>query len=436
MVAGTAVLTLYAVGRAQGLIAICLKLIVTERQAMPHKYCYRKQRGTMTRVTVHDYAADLRPRYRAASRKEKRGILNEFCQTTGLHRKAAIRLLNQGPRPKAVHQGRPLKYGPAVWEPLHLVWEVGDRMCGKLLKAAMPDLLAALERHGELKLTDELRELLLGMSASTIDRLLKRRARRQSDLLPKHKTPAAASLKNEVPLRTWSEWQGVKPGEIQADLVLHCGERTEGFYLSTLSTVDVASGWSERQAIWGHGKERVAGGMHYIQRRLPFTLRALHTDNGSEFINRGLIDWCKRHAVRFSRGRPYKKNDQAWVEQRNWQSVRRVIGYGRYNTEAAYKLLLELYPLLGLQMNFFRPLRKLVAKQRQGAKVSKCYDEPRTPYQRLVASAVLTASDQARIDQQLDALNPAELQRRIDHMLRKLWRLADDQEGGSLANVG
>lgn len=390
----------------------------------------------MTRVTAHEYAAALRPRYRAARRRDKGRILDEFCQTTGWHRKAAIRLLNEEGRPKAARRGRPRKYGPEVLEPLQMVREVGDRMCGKLLKAAMPGLLSSLERHGELSLTDELRELLLNMSASTIDRLLKRRARRLSDLVPKHKVAATVSLKSEVPVRTWSEWQDTKPGELQADLVLHCGESTEGFYLTTLSTVDVGSGWSERQPIWGHGQGRVGAGMHYIQRRLPFALRALHTDNGSEFINRGLIDWCKRHDVSFSRGRPYKKNDQAWVEQRNWQSVRRLIGYGRYNSKPAYEILLKLYPLLDLQMNFFRPLRKLVSKQRQGAKVTKRYDEPRTPYQRLIASGVLSAADQARIDKQLEALNPAELQRRIEQLLRKLWQLADRVEGGSLANVG
>jgi len=309
-------------------------------------------------------------------------------------------------------------------------------MCGKLLKAAMPDLVAALERHGELKLTDEMRKALLGMSASTIDRLLKRRARRLSDLLPKQNAAAAASLKNEIPIRTWSEWRDVKPGELQADLVLHSGESLNGFYLSTLCTVDVACGWSEHQVVWGHGMQRVRAAMHYTSRRLPFNLLALHTDNGGEFINRALIDWCKQYGVRFSRGRPYKKNDQAWVEQRNWQSVRRVIGYGRYNNKPAYELLRKLYPLLDLQLNFFRPLRKLVAKERRGARVSKRYDEPRTPYQRLLAAGMLAPERQVKIDKQLQALNPAELQRQIDQLLHKLWKLADQREGGSLANAG
>jgi len=176
--------------------------------------------------------------------------------------------------------------------------------------------------------------------------------------------------------------------------------------------------------------------MHLIQQRLPFNLRALHTDNGSEFINHILVPWCRERDIRFSRGRAYKKNDQAWVEQRNWQSVRRLVGYGRYDSKRAYELLLKLYPLLDLQMNFFRPLRKLVAKERQGAKVVKRYDEPRTPYQRLVASRVLTPERQARIDKQLEALNPAELQRRIERLLRELWHMPDRKEGGSLADAG
>lgn len=337
----------------------------------------------MTRVTVHEYAAALRPRYRAAPRGEKGRILDEFCETTGLHRKAAIRLLRDGPRPSGGRSGRPLTYGPDVVEPLHLVWQVGDRMCGKLLKAALPELLFGLERHGELTLTDGLRTALLSMSAATIDRLLKRRLRRQSDLLPRHKPPVEPSLKAQVPIKTWSEWQDARPGELQADLVLHCGESPDGFFLSTLCAVDVASGWTEHEAIWGHGKQRVGSGMHHIKERLPFALTNLHTDNGAEFINHTLVPWCRQEGIHLTRGRAYKKNDQAWVEQRNWQTVRRLIGYDRFDSKAAHELLARLYPLLDLQLNFFRPLRKLVHKERHGARLVKRYDAPRTPYQRL-----------------------------------------------------
>ena len=382
----------------------------------------------MTRRSVQEYAASVRQRYRRAKKPEKGKILDEFCATTGLHRKAVIRLLSSDSWPVVARRGRPRRYGPEVVGPLRLVWEMSDRMCGKLLVAVMADLIAALERHGELRLSFEVREKLLGMSASTIDRLLKKQSIRLSNLKPKRKA-AAQSLKAEVPIRTWSEWRGVKPGSLQADLVLHCGESLEGFFLTTLTAVDVATGWIELQPIWGLGKTRVGTGIHLVRQRLPFTLAALHTDNGGEFINDLLIPWCRREGISYSRGRAYRKNDQAWVEQRNWQSVRRHVGYERYSTRAAYELLLKLYPLLCLQMNFFRPVRKLVDKGRQGARVVKRYDEPQTPYQRLLAAAVLSEADQARIAKHLLALNPAELQRQIDQLLHQLWQQADGKMG-------
>lgn len=309
-------------------------------------------------------------------------------------------------------------------------------MCGKLLAAVMSGLLASLERHDALKLQDELRNLLLSMSAATIDRLLKRQPLRPSSLTPRRKPPAGQSLKAQVPIKTWSEWRDARPGALQAGLVLHCGESSSGFHLSTLTAVDVAAGWIELQPSWRLGKTRVGTGIHLIRQRLPFTLQALHTGNGSEFINGLLIPWCRRENIRFTRGRPYKKNGQAWVEQRNWQSVRRQVGYGRYSTGAAYELLGKLYPLLCLQMNFFRPVRKLVAKERQGAKVTKRYDEPRTPYQRLLASGVLQKQARERIEKALLRLNPAGLQRQIDQLLHQLWQHTDHRKGGSLANAG
>jgi hypothetical protein len=303
-------------------------------------------------------------------------------------------------------------------------------MCGKLLKAALPDLLVTLERHSELKVSQEVRLQLLSMSAATIDRLLKQPALRPSRLRPQARPAANQTLKSQVPIRTWSEWAGVSPGSLQADLVLHCGESLEGFFLTTLTAVDVASGWIELQPVWGLGKTRVGTAMHLVRQRLPFPLLALHTDNGSEFINDLLVPWCQREGISHSRGRAYRKNDQAWVEQRNWQSVRRHVGYERYNTKEAHEVLLELYPLLGLQMNFFRPVRKLVSKQRQGAKLFKRYDQPSTPYQRLMAAGVLNGPARQRIEMFLLKLNPAELQRKIDHLLEHLHKSAS-RKGGS-----
>jgi len=388
----------------------------------------------MTRLTVHEYAAALRPRYRAANRGVKKKILDEFCPTTGMHRKAAIRLLNLSTRPRALGRGRPRRYGPEVTAALVKLWEVGDRMCGKLLAAVTPDLLSALERHGELKVTPEVRALLVQVSPSTIDRLL-RRHRWGILRQPQRKKPATTGLKSQVPIRTWSEWRDVPVGSLQADLVLHCGESVEGFFLTTLCAVDVATGWLELQPIWGMGKQRVGTAMHLTRQRLPFPLRALHTDNGSEFINHVLVPWCVREKISLTRGRGYRKNDQAYVEQRNWLSVRRQVGYDRLSTQVAYQVLQQLHPLLRLQMNFFRPVRKLVGKERLGAKVVKRYDEPATPYQRLLQSGVLGEASRARLERQYLALNPAQLQGEIDRLLRTLWRLGQ-QERSPAREVG
>lgn len=389
----------------------------------------------MTRLTVHEYAAALRPRYRAARKGAKGRILDEFCETTDMHRKAAIRLLNRLGRPRAVRRGRPRRYGPEVTQTLVKLWEVGDRMCGKLLAAVMPYLLAALERHGELKVSPEVRTLLLQVSPSTIDRLLGRH-RRGGLRQPRRQQPATTALKRQVPIRTWSEWKGVEPGSLQADLVLHCGDSVEGFFLTTLCAVDVASGWTELQPVWGMGKQRVGTAMHLIRKRLPFPLKALHTDNGSEFINHVLVPWCMREKINFSRGRGYRKNDQAYVEQRNWLSVRRQVGYERYGSRAAFEALGELYPLLRLQLNFFRPVRKLLGKERIGSRVIKRYDRPQTPYQRLLAAGALNDAARAELRRQYLATKPAELQRRIDNLLRRLWRLGEARANAAAAKVG
>jgi hypothetical protein len=389
----------------------------------------------MTRLTVHEYAAALRPRYRTAAKGVKRRILDEFCQTTGMHRKAAIRLLGRPTGPAPLRRGRPRRYGPEVAQALVKLWKVGDRMCGKLLAAVMPHLLAALERHGELTVSPEVRELLLEISPSTIDRLL-RRQRLPILRQPQRRSPATTTLKSQIPIRTWSEWRGVEPGSLQADLVLHCGESTEGFFLTTLCALDVATAWIELQPVWGMGQQRVGSAMHHIRLRLPFAFNALHTDNGSEFINHLLQSWCLREGIRFTRGRGYRKNDQAYVEQRNWLSVRRQVGYDRYSSRPAFQVLQELYPLLCLQLNFFRPVSKLAGKDRLGAKVIKRYDEPQTPYQRLLAAGVLSEPARVALEKRFLTLNPAQSQRRIDQLLRQLWELAERPSARGVKSVG
>ena len=385
--------------------------------------------GDVTRLTVHEYASALRERYLAATKREKGGILDEFCKASGLHRKAAIRLLRGKGRlaPVPRKKGRPVRYGPEVSEPLGYLWEASDRLSGKLLVAILPDLVASLERHSELQLRPRVKQALLSMSAATIDRRLSG-WRRKIGRQPRRQARASTGLKAEIPVRTWAEWRDVRPGSVQADLVLHCGESSEGFFLATLTVVDVASGWTELWPSWGTGMGKVRQAVQRTAMALPFPLRELHTDNGSEFINGTLRSWCIQQRVRFTRGRGYRKNDQAYVEQRNWLGVRRIVGYDRYNSRQAFEAMQRLYALVRLQLNFFRPVRKLIGRQRSGARVTKLYDAPRTPYQRLLESGILDETSRSRLQQEFEALNPAELGRRIEAALRRLWDCAERKE--------
>jgi hypothetical protein len=218
--------------------------------------------------------------------------------------------------------------------------------------------------------------------------------------------------------------RGWHPAPCKA-LVLPCGESTDGFSLATLVAVDVATTWTELQTIWGLHHRRVSSGIHLLRQRLPVPLRAWHSDNGSEFLNACLVTWCRREGIRFTRGRPYRKNDQAWVEQRNGLLVRRLVGYDRYSSRAAFAVLQRLYGLLRLQHNFFRPVRKLLSKRRLGSTVVKRYDAPRTPAQRMLLSGVLTEAQRQALDQQCLALDPIALARDIQQTLDLLWKLAD-----------
>jgi transposase InsO family protein len=307
---------------------------------------------------------------------------------------------------------------------LERAWLASDQLSGKLLRPILPVLLTALAtRHG-LPIAPAVRATLTRASAATLDRLL-RPLRRRRPRQPHRLAPALPSLRTQVPLRTWSEWAGVQPGALQGDLVLHCGESTTGRYCATLVAIDVATSWTELQALWDLHHRRVTGAIQHLHARLPFALREWHSDNGSEFVNACLVRWCRHRGIRFTRGRPYRKNDQAWVEQRNGLLVRRLVGYDRYSSRAAWTVLQRLCALLRLQHNFFRPVRKLLSKRRVGSTVLKRYDAAQTPYQRVLAAGGLSADQQQALAAQYDALDPITLTRDIHRTLDILWKLAD-----------
>ena len=243
----------------------------------------------MTERARREYAAVMQARYQRATKAERGRLLDEYCRTTGCHRKAAIRRLRRAPGPPPRPPGRPAQYVARDLAPLlERAWLASDQLSGKLLRPILPLLLTALARQARPPIAPEVRAALTRASAATLDRLL-RPLRRRRPRQPRRLAPAVAALRTQVPLRTWSEWTGVRPGALQGDLVLHCGESTAGFYLTSLVAVDVATGWTECQALWGKGYHRVGSAIHHVRQRLPMPLREFHTDNGGEFLTHLLI---------------------------------------------------------------------------------------------------------------------------------------------------
>lgn len=369
----------------------------------------------MSVANLDQYLDGIRRRYVLASKRVKGRLLDEVCQTLACHRKAAIRMLRRGLREAgpARRRGRPRATNALVDGALRQVWEASGELCSKRLAPFLPCLVDALERHGQIAFSAEVKDALVQLKPTTIDRKLREHRLRRKRQPQAGGSASAAAIKAQVPIRTFGEWAGVTPGSIQADLVLHCGESTEGFYLSTLTAVDVASGWTERMAVWGKTQQAVTGALHRVRTALPIPLREFHSDNGSEFLNDMLQPYCRREGIRTTRGRPYKKNDQAYVEQKNWSAVRAVVGYERYSSREALKRLGELYEGERLYRNFFQPVRKLVAKERVGPKVRKRYDVAQTPYQRLVASEVLDEPTTEQLATLYRVLDPVRLGQRI-----------------------
>jgi hypothetical protein len=379
----------------------------------------------MTRGSILEYVAAIRNRYHIASKIGKGKILDEFIKVTGLHRKAAIRLLNRPIRSRAVKRaGRPSKYNLAVVEALKKIWEASDRLCSKRLQPFLPEMIRVLQQHGEQHIDVNQERLLCQVSPATIDRLL-RPIRKSGGHRSLSTTRSGSWLKSHIPIRTFADWQDCKPGFVEVDLVAHCGETAEGFYLNTICVVDIASGWTECLPIWGKGQLQVRTAVIKLQRRLPFPLLGIDSDNGGEFINRCFYNYCHQQKITFTRSRSYKKNDSCHVEQKNGNVVRRLVGYDRYGTRAAYTCLDRIYDLVRLYTNFFQPTMKLISKSRHGAKVYKVYETARTPYQRLLKLNVLSKTNKAELAAIYWGLNPVYLLRHINNNLEQLWRLAE-----------
>lgn len=377
----------------------------------------------MSQTSKRELLAELRPRYRRAGRSEKQRILDELVATTGYHRKYAIQVLNQLPHER--RRRRPVKptYDGRVVAALEQCWRAANGICGKRLVPVLPEYVAALERHGELVLDAETRRLLLQMSPATADRLLKR-ARERSRPHGLSTTKPGTLLKHSIPVRTFAQWDDAQPGFMEADLVAHCGDTTAGEYLNSLNLVDVKTRWTECVPLLNKGQAAVTAAIEQARQRLPYALRGLDSDNGGEFINPTLKRYCEQHQITFTRSRPYRKNDQAYVEQKNWTAIRQVVGYDRLAGERACAALEAVYQPLRLYINFFQPVMVLRSKERDGAKVKRRYDQAKTPYQRVLEAPEVPDDVKDNLRRQYATLNPAALLRQIEIQLELLWSLA------------
>jgi len=376
-------------------------------------------------------------RYQRSSKKEKGSILSELVELTEYSRVYARRVLRQhGQRIKQgkhsfladvrVHSPRRRApyYDEQVRTALVKIWRVMDYICGKRLQPALAELVTVLERHNELRCDRLTREKLLQVSAATIDRLL-RVERRKHELRGKARTKPGTLMKHQIPIRTFAEWDEQQPGFGEIDLVGHDGGLAAGDYCQTLDLTDVATTWTETIAVRNKAQSHVFAAIQKVRKNLPFALLGLDSDNGSEFINDQLLQYCRQEKITFTRSRPYRKNDNCFVEQKNYSIVRRAVGYARYDTEEQCELLNELYSYLRLYTNFFLPTMKLKSKERVGSRVKKCYDQALTPYQRVLQSPLVGKAAKDRLRAKYVTLNPAALKRKIERLQQRLAKTSN-----------
>lgn len=366
----------------------------------------------------------MRSRYQNADRKEKTEILNGFIAATGYHRKYAASVLAKNFKPEgpAARRRQPKIYDDAVKHALVLIWNAANQICSKRLAPFLPEFVETLERFGHLSLPADVRRKLMQMSPASIDRLLKHEREKHGRGIST--TKPSNLLKQRIKVRTFADWDEGVPGFFEADLVAHCGDRAEGPFLNSLVITDVATGWTEFMPLLRKSTGDVIAALETIRSVLPIPLFGLDTDNGCEFINYELLEYCEKHEITFTRSRAYKKNDQAHIEQKNGSVIRRSVGYDRFEGVEAVTKLLALYRVLRLYVNFFQPSCKLLKKTRMGSKTTKHYDKARTPMQRLIESKGVTPDTRSKLVKMRDALDPVDLFGKIGVLQESLWDVA------------
>ena len=370
------------------------------------------------------YLKLVAPRYAKAMRRERGQLLTEMGEVTKLHRKSLIRLMNMPSLERAPKKPRfkRRRYGTAVADVIRVVWESLDYVCAERLTPVLLETAQQLARWEELVLTSEVEVALGTISRATVQRLLER-FQQDTPKLPRRKPQPPNRLLREVPMERLS-WKIESPGSFETDLVHHCGAVAAGDYVYTLQLVDIATGWSERVAVLGRSQEVMLRGFKKVQQRLPFSIKQLHPDNGSEFFNDHLIRYFGEEitGMRLSRSRPYHKNDNRFVEQKNSTLVRAYVGYDRLDTRAQCATLNDLYDQLWLYYNLFQPVMHMTEKEVVDGKLHRKHDKAKTPYQRLLTSNILLPEQETRLAALYAKTNPRELHRKIYQAVEQLWQ--------------
>ena len=393
----------------------------------------------MGKLSMELYLNSLSKRYRTANKTEKGKILNELCESSGFHKKHAIRLLNscnlKKQRSKTKKKiGRPKVYSSVVYlTPLKKIWLASDQPCGKRLKMALPLWLPHYGgAYGELDPATY--KGLLSMSAATIDRLLapsRVKCKRFCGTKP------GSILKKQIKIKT-DQWDEDRPGYLEADTVAHCGTSLSGDFVWSLTMTDIFSGWTENRAVWNKGSIGVLNQITDIENNLPFDILGFDSDNGSEFLNHHLIryftDTERPRQIQFTRSRPYHSDDNAHVEQKNWTHVRQLLGYERFDNPVVVEMINDLYKKeISLMNNYFLPNFKLVEKRRVDATIIKKHSKPATPYQRLMQSKHLTDAKKHELTTIYIQLNPFELKKAIQRKLNKIFSIIHIDNGEKMS---
>lgn len=356
--------------------------------------------------------------YRKARKGDKTLLLNKLAKTTGYSRKHLQEILPNPPKKKHIKRIRISPY-LVILRLLKKLWAVSNYSCGTRLVPMIPVYLDSLERHEKWRISRREKKLLCQISPSTVDRLLAH-DRRRINLKGRSKTKPGSLLRNQIPIRTFSDWTEKKVGFLEIDTVHHCTEENKGDYLHTLDTSDVLTGWNECRAFMGKSERHTVEGLEAIRKRLPFPLLGIDFDTGSEFVNWHLVRYSQRNQITYTRAREEKKNDQNYIEQQNFSVVRRFVGYQRLDTYGQLKILNHLYELLSDYQNFFQAVMRLSEKVRNGTRLTRRYDKAKTAYQRVLLSPEISKKTKQNLEKRFLKLNPKRLLLEITRLGRKL----------------